>query len=302
MTPRQDGLPAYRAFPHAPPLDMISNELFLIILLSAAMNAGWNAAIKIGGDKIAVMALITLTGSAFSALALPFVTMPDRASWMLLALSIAIHTAYHFVLPLAYRYGDLGLVYPLARGSAPLLVTAGAAILVGELPPFWGMVGVACLCVGVIALSFDRAGTGRDPRGVAYALGTGLLIAAYTVVDALGGRQSGSPIGFAVLLTLGDGIATCLIVLFTRGTRVFRVDLGTVRLCAAAGLLQVAAYWIAVWALSHAPMGMVSALRETSVLFVALISTFVLKERPGLFRLMSAVGVCAGIALIRFGH
>lgn len=114
----------------------MSLEITMIVLLAAIFNASWNAIVKVSGDRIAVMAVITLLGSLVSALALPFVSLPDPASWPLLGLAILIHTAYHFSLPMAYHYGDFGQVYPIARGSAPLLVTLGAAAFAGEMLGF----------------------------------------------------------------------------------------------------------------------------------------------------------------------
>lgn len=283
---------------------MLTNDVFFIVLLSAVLNAGWNSAIKIGGDRTTAMALTTLVGSALSLLALPWVELPGAASaWGLLALSIAIHTAYHFALPLAYNHGDLGQVYPIARGSAPVMVMAGGALLAGEWPGAGALLGVLCLCTGVLSLALlKKAGAnGHHRKAVGYALLTGALIAAYTVVDALGARQSGAAIGFAVLVTLGDGIATALIVLWWKGPRAFAVERRALQLCAAAGAMQMGAYWTAVWALARAPMGQVSALRETSVLLVALVSAWVLKERVGPGRIVAAVLVFAGIAGIRLG-
>lgn len=283
---------------------MLTNDVFFIVLLSAVLNAGWNSAIKIGGDRITAMAITTLIGSAMSLLALPWVALPGSGALGLLALSIAIHTAYHFALPLAYDHGDLGQVYPIARGSAPVMVMAGGALLAGEWPGAGSLLGVLCLCAGVLSLALlNRAGPkGHNRKAVCYALLTGALIAAYTVVDALGARQSGTAIGFAVLVTLGDGIATALIVLWWKGSRAFfAVDRRALRLCAAAGAMQMGAYWTAVWALARAPMGQVSALRETSVLLVALVSAWLLKERVGPGRIVAAVLVFAGIAGIRLG-
>lgn len=283
---------------------MLTNDVFFIVLLSAVLNAGWNSAIKIGGDRTTAMALTTLVGSALSLLALPWVALPSMASaWGLLALSIAIHTAYHFALPLAYNHGDLGQVYPIARGSAPVMVMAGGALLAGEWPGAGSLLGVLCLCAGVLSLALlKKAGPhGHHRKAVGYALLTGALIAAYTVVDALGARQSGAATGFAVLVTLGDGIATALIVLWWKGPRAFVVDRRALQLCAAACAMQMGAYWTAVWALARAPMGQVSALRETSVLLVALVSAWVLKERVGPGRIVAAVLVFAGIAGIRLG-
>ena len=133
----------------------MSIEITLIVLLAAMLNAGWNAVIKVSGDRIAVMAVVTLFGSLLSALALPFVEMPNPESWPLLALAILLHTGYHFVLPVAYNYGDLGQVYPIARGSAPLLVTLGAALFASEVLDSLPLLGVICLAVGVMALAFD---------------------------------------------------------------------------------------------------------------------------------------------------
>ncbi len=284
---------------------MITNDVFLIVLLSAVLNAGWNSAIKIGGDRIAAMAITTLIGSALSLLVLPWVAWPGPESWLLLGLSIAIHTAYHFALPMAYNHGDLGQVYPIARGSAPVLVMAGGALFAHEWPGAGALVGVLSLCAGVLSLALlkpHRGGSnGNRRKAVGYALLTGALIAAYTVVDALGARQSGSAIGFAVVLTLGDGMATALIVLWWKGPRAFLVSRRALGLCTAAGTMQMGAYWIAVWALARAPMGQVSALRETSVLLVALISAWLLKERVGPGRIVAAALVFAGIAGIRLG-
>jgi drug/metabolite transporter (DMT)-like permease len=282
---------------------VLSNEVFVIVLLAAAMNAAWNSAVKIGGDRIAVMAVTTLIGSVLSLLALPWLTWPSTAvTWSFLAGSIAIHTAYHFALPIAYNHGDLGQVYPIARGSAPLMVMGAAAVFAGETPGQGALLGIACLCIGVLSLAVGRRGWRGSGKAVGYALLTGVLIAAYTVVDGLGARSAASAISFAVLLTVGDGVATALIVLCWKGRRAFMLGGRAMRLCTFAAAMQLGACWLAVWALSLAPMGSVSALRETSVLFVALISTFLLKERLGALRIVSAAFVCGGIVFIRFGH
>jgi drug/metabolite transporter (DMT)-like permease len=279
----------------------MSIEITLAVLLAALLNAGWNALIKVSGDRIAVMAVVTLLGSALSCLALPLVEMPDPASWPLLALAILLHTAYHFILPVAYNYGDLGQVYPIARGSAPLLVTLGAAVFAGEVLDSMPLLGVICLAVGVMALSFDQqTGITRNPRAVLFALGTGVCIASYTLIDGLGARQAGSVLGFAVCLTIGDGLLTFLIALVWKAKAIAKVVREALKPAVLAGGMQVGAYWIAVWALAHAPLGMVSALRETSVLFAAVISTFILKEGFGVWRFVSAGLIVFGIGLTRY--
>lgn len=276
-------------------------EITLFVLLAAMLNAGWNALIKVSGDRIAVMAVVTLLGSLGSMLALPFVALPDPASWPLLTAAILLHTGYHFVLPVAYNYGDLGQVYPIARGSAPLLVTLGAALLAGEVLDAIPLFGVVFLAVGVMALAFDRrTGLKQNPRAVLFALGTGACIASYTLVDGLGARQAGSVLGFAACLTIADGLLTFLIALIWKARAIRQVIRTDLRAAMLAGGMQVGAYWIAIWALAHAPLGMVSALRETSVLFAALISTFILKEGFGVWRFLSAGLIACGIGLSRF--
>lgn len=269
----------------------MSLEITMIVLLAAIFNASWNA----------IMAVITLLGSLVSALALPFVTIPDPASWPLLGFAILIHTAYHFCLPMAYQYGDFGQVYPIARGSAPLLVTLGAAAFAGEMLGLLPLLGVLFLGVGVMSLAFDTStSVTRNPRAIILALGTGALIASYSLVGGLGARQAGSVLGFAVLLTLGNGLLTFAIALTWKFKEIKKVIGGNLASAIAGGGMQVGAYWIVIWAMAYAPLGMVSALRETSVLFAALISTIILKEGFGVWRIISSGLIACGIALTRY--
>jgi drug/metabolite transporter (DMT)-like permease len=278
----------------------MSLEVGALVLLAAAMHAGWNALIKIQGDRLAVMAVVTAAGSLMSLAVLPFVDAPDPASWPLLALTIVLHTGYHLFLPRAYDHGDLGQVYPIARGSAPLLVTLGAVFIAGETMDPAALLGVVCLAVGVMALTFDKgAGVAKKPRAVLYALLTGTFIASFTVVDGLGVRQAGSILGFAVWLTMADGLLTFLLVSIWKPFAVRQVLRRNWLVGFLGGTLQVGAYWIIIWALALAPMAMVSSLRETSVLFAAVISTFVLKEGFGVWRFVSAGLVTLGLVLSR---
>ncbi|HEY9572143.1 MAG TPA: DMT family transporter [Pusillimonas sp.] len=276
-------------------------ETTVLILVAAALHAGWNTLIKINGDRVAVMAIVTFAGSLLSLTALPFVASPDASSFPLLILTILIHTGYHFFLPVAYDHGDLGQVYPIARGSAPILVTVGALLLAGEQVGPMTAIGIFCLAVGVMALTFDKGAnaTRLNRRAVFYALATGICIASYTVTDGLGARRAGSALGFAVWLTIGDGVLTFLIALLWKKREMWRVAKSNMTVGIAGGAMQIGAYWIIVWALTVAPMGMVSALRETSVLFAALISTFVLREGFGVWRFVSASLVTLGLVINR---
>ena len=225
----------------------MSLEITAIVLLAAALHAGWNALIKISGDRIAVMAFVTLAGSLISLPFLFFVEGPDPASWPLLALTILLHTGYHFFLPIAYDHGDLGQVYPMARGSAPILVTLGAMVFAGEVLGPLAMAGVLCLAVGVMTLTFDRAtGITKKPKAVFFALATGACIASYTLVDGVGARQAGSVLGFAVWLTVGDGLLTFLLAFLWKGHAIWRVARANLGRGFAGGAMQIGAYWIIV--------------------------------------------------------
>lgn len=277
-------------------------DVALIVLLAAGLHAGWNTLIKIRGDRMIVMAVVTLSGSMFSLLFIPFVEFPNSASWPFLGLTILLHTAYHLFLPIAYNHGDLGQVYPIARGSAPLLVAVGALVATGERLTPLAMLGVVFLASGVMALTFERVGrVWHRPKAVTYALITGVLIASYTVVDGLGVRQAGTVLGFAVWLTIADGLLTFLLIYLWKGRETLVVAKRSLGTGILGGIMQVAAYWIIVWALAIAPMAQVSALRETSVLFAALISTFILREGFGVWRFVSAGLVTLGLVATKAG-
>lgn len=278
----------------------MSVEIAAAVLVAAALHAGWNTLIKVGGDRIAVMALVTLAGSLVSLPFVLFVDSPAPASWPYLAAAVLLHTGYHFFLPVAYDHGDLGQIYPLARGSAPILVMLGAAVIAGEVLQPFAIAGVLCLAVGVMVLTFDRrSGISANPKAVLFALATGACIASYTVIDGLGARQAGSVFGFAVWLTIGDGLLTFLIALAWKRRGIVRVIRANWAIGFAGGAMQVGAYWIIVWALAVAPMGLVSALRETSILFAALISSLILKEGWSAWRFVSAALVSFGLMLQR---
>ncbi len=273
-------------------------SIIFMILFAAVLHAGWNTLIKISGDALSMMALVTLAGAFVSILALPFVEAPDPAVWPILILSILVHTGYNILLPMAYKHGDLGQVYPIARGSAPILVTIGAMFFVGEYVSPIAMVGIIALSIGVMALTMEKTnGKFINTKATILALATGMFIATYTVIDGIGARGAGSVLGFAVWLTIGDGVLTFLIALAIKKKALWQAAKSNMGKSFIGGTMQVAAYWIIIWALATAPMGMVSALRETSVLLAALISMFLLKEGFGAWRFISAILVTAGLML-----
>lgn len=274
------------------------------VLLAALLHAGWNALVKINADPLVALALMT-TGAALAALcALPFVAPPGAAAVPWLAGTLCIHALYKFCLLRAYAVGDFGHVYPLARGTAPLLVTLVSVGVVGEHLDGATLVAVGLLTGGVISLAF-RGGAlpfASDPRPVLYALATASLIAGYSVVDALGARTAASPHGYAVWLFLLDAVPIVTLTLLRRRGRLLQAVRSHWRPGLAGGAMSLAAYWLVLWAMTVSPMAPVSALRETSVLFAALLSVIVLRERFGPVRALATLCVACGIGLLGFAH
>lgn len=277
-------------------------EVAALVLLAAFLHAAWNALVKSGHDRLVVLTIANGTGILVSLLIVPFVPLPLPASWPFMLASVVLHTGYYFFLIHAYRVGDLSHVYPLARGLSPLLVAGLAAGFANEIPSFWGMAGVALACAGVASLAFDAGPPWRgDRRPLAYAVGTAVFIAAYTLADGMGVRRAGHALGYIVWLMLLDGFPIVLFTTWLRRRHLIAVLERNWRTGCTSGVLQFAAYGLVIWAMSLGAMASVSALRETSVLFAAIIGALALKERVGGLRIAAAILVTVGIVLMRVG-
>jgi phosphonate utilization associated putative membrane protein len=271
------------------------------VLVGALLHASWNALVKSSSDKALDTAVIHIVGSV---IALPFALLfgwPVAAAWPFILTSVVIHIAYYVALTGAYKHGDLGLTYPLMRGTAPLLVALSAALTVGEtlsVLSWAGVIGVSC---GVLALGLSRHAL-DSPRAVSFALANAVVIAIYTVVDALGARASGNPLQYVLALFVLDGWPFGLLVLRRRGGAVAwpyaRKRWPVATLGAAASL---GSYGIALWAMTRAPVATVAALRETSVLFAALLGSWFLKEVFTLRRAAGTAVIVAGVMALRMG-
>jgi phosphonate utilization associated putative membrane protein len=271
------------------------------VLFGALLHASWNALVKSSQDKALDTAVIHVMGSL---LALPIIAVagwPPASAWPYILASCVIHIAYYTALTGAYRHGDLGLTYPLMRGTAPLLVALSAATTVGESlsPMAWaGVLGVSC---GVLALGLSPHAL-ASRRAVAFALANAVVIALYTVVDALGTRASGEPLQYVLALFALDGWPFALVVLARRGRAIawpYARRRWPIALAGAAASLG--SYGIALWAMTRAPVATVAALRETSVLFAALLGTRFLKEAFDLRRAAGTAVIVAGVMALRMG-
>jgi drug/metabolite transporter (DMT)-like permease len=256
-----------------------------IVLIAALMNASWNALVKGGGDKLLTMVMITTAAAGVAAVALPFLPQPAPASWPFIAASVLLQTAYYVLLVGAYRHGDMSHVYPIMRGAAPLIVAALSAALIGEAVTGARWLGIGLICGGVLGMALHRPGHSVTHRtATAFALGNACVIASYTLVDGLGVRRSGAPAAYALWIFLLNGIEQLLLILIWR-RREFAAYISGRRLQAlAGGAATVASYGIALWAMTLAPVALVAALRETSILFATVISALMLKERVTLQR------------------
>jgi drug/metabolite transporter (DMT)-like permease len=279
----------------------MENFVFLAVLFAAACHAGWNALIKVGLDPLSTTTLISL-GAGLVALALvPLVGMPASAAWPWLIASVIVHLCYFASLIESYRTGDLGQVYPIARGSAPLMTAAATTVFIGEKLSLIGWTGILSLVAGVLLLS---ARGGRelaevDRRAIGFALFTALTICAYSVVDGIGARLSANPNAYSVWLFIGIAVVMLPYAIYRDGPDVIPAMRRFWRRGLAGGALQLLSYGIAIWAMTAAPIAIVATLRETSVLFGAVIAVVVLKEPLRAARIVAACLIVCGLILIR---
>lgn len=276
--------------------------VFLAVLAAAVMHAGWNVLVKLKLDRFLSLCLIqTLMGFMGLAMLAVF-PWPSAASVPYAMTSGLLHLGYFLFLARSYRTGDLSQVYPIARGAAPLLTLAATWALMHEDVSLMGGAGVAVLVLGIWMISLiGQRGLRLDGMTLFFAIGTSVFVAAYTIVDGLGGRISGQPSGYAGLVFVFDAVFLSIAALAMRGPGILRDVAPYWKTGIVGALLSVGAYWIAIWAMTHAPIASVAALRETSILAVMLLSMRVLKETVTWPRLAGAVLIVAGAVLIRLG-
>jgi phosphonate utilization associated putative membrane protein len=278
----------------------------LAVLCGAFLHASWNALVKSSRDKQLDTALIHLLGCGVGGVLVLAVGLPRAEALPWLAASLVIHVGYYITLVGAYRHGDLGFAYPIMRGTAPLLVALVSGRLIGETLalPVW--LGVAGISTGVllIGLSQARQAHGSRRHALGFALANAAIIATYTIVDGLGVRASGHPAQYVALLFLLDGLPYFALVMWQRrAVRAAAVDYmrGRWPVALLGSLASLGSYGIALWAMTQAPVASVAALRETSVLFAALIGLFLLKERFRFQRAAGTAAIVAGVMALRFG-
>lgn len=276
--------------------------VFLAILAAACCHAGWNSILKLNLAPFAALVLINTACAIVVAPIALMVPFPAREAWPYLIASLAIHALYYVGLTEAYRTGDLGQVYPIARGSAPLLTALAAYLWMGENPGALGWLGIAVLASGIVMLTLRGQGNVMqlEFRAVSFALLTAVAISLYTVVDGIGARVSGSAASYIVWLFLVDGMMMLVLGAICFGHAKlwshFQSDWKKLML---GGTMALLSYGTAIWAMTLAPIAMVAAVRETSVLFAAALGIIVLREAIIPARILAAGVVLIGLVLIR---
>ncbi|MDB5592346.1 EamA family transporter [Enterovirga sp.] len=278
-------------------------HVFAAVLAAAALHAGWNALLKLQLEPLLAMTLLAGAGGVVALPALMVFGWPAAAAWPWLMASVALHLGYFLALSEAYRRADMSQVYPIARGGAPLLTALAGVLLLSEALRPLQAVGIAGLGAGVTAMSVvgRRRNTPFDPRAVGFAALTAVVICGYTLADGTGARVAGDPHSYAAALFVLEGIPLILVALWRRGRAGLRAMRPFALKGLAGGAMSLASYWIAIWAMTVAPIPVVAALRESSVLFAAVIAVVILKEPLQWGRTLVGVVILLSLALIRLG-
>lgn len=278
----------------------ISLPVALAVLGAALLHAGWNAFLKSGEDKQLDAIGIAAGSGAVALVAVPFAGLPGSAAWPWLAASALVHIAYFHLLAGAYRWGDLSFTYPVMRGGGPLIVAVAGTVAFGEVLPWAETAGVLLISAGILAFATHRT---PDPaatrKSLAFALANAFVIAAYTMIDAKGARVSGAPVAYALWFFVANGCVMLALGCLQRGLDAPRHLLRRWRLSFVGGAGAVLAYAIALWAMTQAPVALVAALRETSVVFAAALGALFLREPFTARRVGATLAVLAGLVALR---
>jgi phosphonate utilization associated putative membrane protein len=280
------------------------------VLFGALLHASWNALIKSGRDKSLDTALIHVMGCVVAVPLLLWVGLPVSAAWPWLAASLVIHIGYYIALAGAYRHGDLGFTYPIMRGLGPLLVAVILGVsggsIIDEKLSFATLLGVTGISGGVLLVGLSRVSGGNHRRALQFALFNAAIIAVYTIVDGIGVRASGNALQYVALLFLLDGLPYFLLVMHGRGSAERPAAWAHIRkrwpLALLGTFASLGSYAIALWAMTRAPVAAVAALRETSVLFAAVIGTRLLNEPFGARRATGTLCIVAGVIALRLAQ
>jgi drug/metabolite transporter (DMT)-like permease len=274
--------------------------VLLAVLGAALLHAAWNAMLKSGADKQLDAVGLAAGSGAVALAAAPFLPAPASTSWPWIAASAVVHIAYFRALAGAYRWGDMSFSYPIMRGGGPLIVTAAGSAIFGETLGGGQLAGVLLISAGIFAFATHSA---ADPaaqrKSLAFALANAVVIAAYTLIDAKGARLSGAPVSYTLWFFVANGVVIFALGYLQRGAAVPRHLVRQWRVTLIGGACAVGAYAVALWAMTRAPVALVAVLRETAVVFAAVLGALFLKERFTARRIAATAAVLAGLMVLR---
>jgi drug/metabolite transporter (DMT)-like permease len=279
-------------------LEGVPAEVAAAVLAAALLHASWHALVKSSGDRIVALAGMNVVSGAVALALLPFVRPPTMGAAAVIAFSVLLHMGYKLALAQLYVKADLSHGYPLARGITPLVAAALGFAALGEAPSGWALAGIGAISAGILGLALERGARPLPGTALAAAAIAGTAVAGYSVVDAYGVRLNGDWLGFTAWLVAADSALFVGYALATRraaATGLWRREWGRTLL---SGALGVISFGVFMWALGRAQVGPVTALRETSIVFAALLGTWVLKEPANRLRYLSAALVTGGVAAI----
>jgi drug/metabolite transporter (DMT)-like permease len=272
----------------------------LAILLGALLHATWNAFVRSAADTFWDTAIVMAGAGILAGCWLPFVALPNVASWPYLIASVLIHLGYFTFVALAYRHGELSFAYPIMRGTAPAFSAVAAAFLLNESPPLLGWIGVLLISFGVLVLSLDSWRLGSlQISSLLFALSNAGVVVMYTIVDGQGARLSGNSLSYTGWLFFLTAVIVVLAALVLRRGMAPSFSRSNLITGIVGGICIIGSYGIAIWAMTRAPIALVAALRETSVVFAMLIAVYFLGEHISRLRLLSALMVTAGAIAIK---
>ncbi|MBI1492648.1 EamA family transporter [Halocynthiibacter styelae] len=277
----------------------MSAFIFMSILMAALLHASWNALIKTGDNKLAGMMVMALGHGLIGLVTIFTQPMPEGEVWIWLMCSATFHTAYQFFLGYAYQQGDLSRVYPIARGGAPMLVLLVNVIVLGEYMSVQSYMGIALLGVGIILMARGVFTSGESRRMLPFAIGSAFATAGYSIVDGMGARAMDNAVAYVGWLFVIAAVTYPALMIGVHGTQILRIPRKTwvLGMCGAAA--SYASYIIAVWAMTQAPIALVTAMRETSILFAVLIGWLIFGEHMSRSKAISAILIVAGVAITR---
>lgn len=274
--------------------------MFTFVILAALLHAGWNVIVKSNADRLISLTVLQTFMAVMGATMVLGFGFPGHHVWPWALASGVLHLGYNLFLVRAYRHADLSVVYPIARGAAPLMTLLGSFLLTQDAVSIWMTVAIVVLVVGLMLTGLGQQSPGGDPHALYYALGTACWIAAYTLVDGLGARASGNALGFAGVIFVFDGVLILAAAISMRGRSLVYGFAKNWKSGLVGGAASCTAYAIAVWAMTQAPIASVAALRETSIVFVLFLSARILKEKLGWQRILGGIMIVGGASLLRF--